>query len=144
MHERQGWLSTTLRVELCQGSAFLPQRLHPASAVQEERALQRAMFAAVWHGCRRDQVDVSGEARIRLHLSLCSAGTRPWETTWISTAGWQLRVATMGLPHRAVLWSMGGRHALREKLSCCPGNCSGLIKSMTCCNASLPWPRQQL
>lgn len=65
MHERQGWLSTTLRVELCQGSAFLPQRLHPASVVQEKRALQRAMFAAGWHGCRRDQVDVSGEARIR-------------------------------------------------------------------------------
>lgn len=51
-----GWLS--LQVELCWGSAFLPQRLHPASAVQAERFLQRVLvgFAADWHGCRKDQL----------------------------------------------------------------------------------------
>lgn len=77
VHERPGWLSTTLQVQPCWGSSFLLQKPHPASAVQEEKALQRAMlgFAAGRHGCRRDEVGCAWDGK-ELCLSLLSTGCR--------------------------------------------------------------------
>ena len=86
MHERLGWLSPTLWVEPCWGSAFLPQRLRPASAVQEERALQRAVGGVcsrlAWMqegpgGCERGGKEQGSVCPYFLQ----GAGTGPWENT---------------------------------------------------------------